>query len=160
MAKLLGVVLLCAGGGFFCVQGIAARRMKMRRLRELCAALESIEAAIRWQKLPLPGAIGLQEERTLCGKSFAAVKRNVESGTPLQNAWKKQMQEDFSLEIAEILCRVEWGGDETQLLGNLRYAVEQLQTMAGEKAQQQAAAERLSIALSASAVALVVIILL
>ena len=142
------------------MQGIAARRMKMQRLRELCAALESIEAAIRWQKLPLPRAIGLQEERVLCGKTFAAVKRKVESGTPLQTAWQKQMQEDFPTDIAEILCRVEWGGDETQLLGNLRYAVEQLQTMAGEKAQQQAAAERLSIALSVSAVALAVIILL
>ena len=132
----------------------------MQRLRELCAALEGIEAAIRWKKLPLPRAIGLQEERTLCGKSFAAVKRNVESETPLQAAWEKQIQEDFPPDIAEILCRVEWGGDETQLLGNLRYAAEQLQTMAGEKAQQQAATERLSIVLSASAVALVVIILL
>ena len=160
MTKLLGAVLLCAGGGFFCVQGIAARRMKMQRLRELCAALESIEAAVRWQKLPLPRAIGLQEERALCGKTFAAVKRKVESGTPLQTVWEKQVWEDFLPEIAEILCRIEWGGDETQLLGNLRYAAEQLQTMASEKAQQQAAAERLSIALSVSAVALAVIILL
>ena len=70
------------------------------------------------------------------------------------------MQEDFPPEIAEILCNIEWCGDEVQLLGNLRYAVEQLQTMAGEKAQQQAATERLSIALSVSAVALAVIILL
>lgn len=160
MGKLLGCALLCAGGAMLCVQRITAARQELRLLRELAAALESIEMLIRWQKLPLPRAIALQKDRPLCGEAFGCICVSLQSGNTLHNAWNKAFSNLCAADITETVCHIEWSGDEEQLTGNLRYAAQQLRALAQEKTEGKAQREKLWVALSAAAVGVVVIILL
>ncbi len=160
MVKLLGCVLLAVGGGMLCVQRIAAQRQEIRLLRDIAAALESIEAAIRWQKLSIPRAIEQQKERKLCGEAFNSILCEMEIGTALHTAWQRTFRERVTEEMAEILCNMEWNGDETQITGNLNYAVQRLQVLASEKHARQPQREKLYIALSASGVGLLAIMLI
>ncbi len=160
MGKLLGCVLLAVGGGMLCVQRITAQRQTIRLLHDLASALESIEAAIRWQKLPIPRAVEQQKGRKLCGGSFCKMLRDMESGTTLHTAWINAFQTLLPEETAEILCSVEWSGDEAQITGNLAYAAQRLRTLACEKSARQSQAEKLYIALSVSGVGFLAILLI
>lgn len=160
MGKLLGCALLCAGGAMLCVQRITAARQELRLLRELAAALESIEMLIRWQKLPLPRAIALQKDRPLCGDKFGQICNLLQSGNALHSVWNKVFSHFNSADMKEIVCHIEWSGDEEQLTGNLRYVAQQLRALAQEIAEGKAQREKLWIALSTAAVGVVVIILL
>ena len=160
MVKLLGSTLLCVGGTMLCLQRITAERRNLRMLRELAAAIESIEMMIRWQKFPLPRAIALQKERPFCGEKFECVCSALKSGDTLHGAWKKVFGQIGAPELAEILCSIEWRGDEERLTGGLHYAAQQLRELTRVKTAEKTQREKLWVAVSAAVVGVLVIILL
>ena len=66
MGKWIGSLLLIGATAWLCAQWIVSRRRTIALLQDLAAALESMEAAIRWQKTPLPKAISDQ-----CGRDHS-----------------------------------------------------------------------------------------
>ncbi len=103
--KLLGALLILLGGFLACFYQRRAVQMEISLLRELTAALESMETAIRWQKKPLPRTIMQQCDRPLCGEIFENVLKSMESGNALQTSWEQGFSEKTSPDIAEILCQ-------------------------------------------------------
>ncbi len=158
--KLPGALLILLGGCLVCLNQRRAVRMEIGLLRELTAALESIETLIRWQKETLPRAILRQCQRPLCGGMFKAVLENVESGNALHDSWKEVFSWSSTTDVAEILCHIELQGDEEQITGNLRAAEQGLERLRQEKMARRRQSEKLCTALVLSGAGLAIIVLI
>ena len=158
--KLFGALLILSGGFLACLYQRRAVRTEICLLQELTAALGSMETAIRWQKKPLPRTIMQQSDRPLCGRIFANILGNLESGITLQQAWENAFCRDISADIAEILCRIELQGDEEQITGNLRAAAQSLVHLRQEKEAQRQEKEKLYMAMVLSGAGLAIIVLI
>ena len=157
IGKITGAILLALGGGYLCVEQNARGRKEIRLLYELSAALESMEGMIRWEKATLPSAIGRQCGRELCGEFFEEILNLVESGIALQKAWIDTFLQVKTME--DILCRLEFSGDEIHLTGQLQLAANQLRKRAEQQNAGRAEREKLHIVVCASAVGLITILL-
>lgn len=158
--KILGAILILVGSVATCLRLSREMRQEMHLLQELACALEGIESAIRWQKLPLPRALRQQAERPLCGDFFNAVLQGLKGEIPLQQVWTKTAEKIHSKEAADILGGVEWTGDETQIIGSLHAAVEALRRALQQRQHEQRQREKLRTALTFSAAALLIIVLM
>lgn len=157
IAKLTGALLLALGGGYLCMERIGRRRREVDRCCELAAALESIEGMIRWEKAALPVAIERQCSRINCGEIFSEILDAMKSKTALQDAWKNSFSK-FTL-VADVLCSIEFSGDENRITGQLHLAAEQLRKTAEQYNEERAESEKLNVAVCASAVGLIIILL-
>lgn len=157
IAKLTGALLLILGSGYFCVGQIMQRRKEIQLRYELAAALESMEGMIRWENATLPRAIEHQCDRDECGEMFSHVLENVKGGSTLQRSWHKTFFAEES--VRDILCRIELSGDETRIIGQLHLAAQQLRQTAEQCNAGRSENEKLSVAICASAVGLITILL-
>lgn len=158
--KLFGALLILSGGFWACFYQCRSVRTEICLLQELTAALESMETAIRWQKIPLPRTIMQQSDRPLCGETFANILKDMESGFTLQKSWIKEFRRNISADIAEILCRIELQGDEEQITGNLRAAIQGLVHLRQEKEARRREREKLYMAVVLSGAGLAIIVLI
>ncbi len=158
--KFFGALLILLGGFLSCLYQHRAVRTEICLLRELTAALESMETAIRWQKKPLPRTIMQQCDRPLCGEIFRDVLENMESGTTLQLSWEQSFKRNTASDIAEIMGQVELQGDEQQITGNLRAAAHGLMQLLQEKKAQRQQREKLYMAVVLSGAGLAIIVLI
>lgn len=158
IAKVMGAFLLAAGGGYFCVDRIVQRRREIRLLYELAAAMESMEGIIRWEKVTLPVAIERQCNRELCGGFFLETMELMKSKMTLQCAWEKSFA---MVKLAkDILCRMEFSGDEEHLTGQLRLSAQRLRQRAEQYSAGRSESEKLRVAICVSVVGLITILLL
>lgn len=156
---LLGALLVLAGTSLGCLRWIGGRRRELRALRQLAAALERMEGAVRWENLSMDRLLAREAEED-AGALFGAVKEHMEQGRSLQEAWQTVFAAVRPPEAARILCLVQLWGDTQQITGSLHLAAGQLCRLAGEKAAQQGQKERLCVALGASLGCLLVIVLI
>ena len=160
MLKLWGGLLLLSGGTAICLRRIAAMRQEQRTVWALALMLERMEGTIRWQKLPLPRVLEREAQEKECGKYPRRVLDLMQSGSALQCAWKRMFSELKPSAAADILCRVELGGDVEQVTGALCLGAQQLRQLAQGLASQQGRQERLCVAVSLSLTSLAVILLI
>lgn len=158
--KLLGAAMIAASCGWLCAGKIRRERLALRLLGELVDALGSMEGTIRFQRLPLPQVIAAQTEREICGTYFLAVLQYMKSGHTLQESWVEAWRKLPDRETARVLRRIEWGGDETQLLGNLAYARRTLAALWDRRSAARREREKLTLAAALSAAGLLVILLI
>ncbi len=158
--KLLGAVLILVGSVVTCLRLSREVQQEMHLLQELACALEGMESAIRWQKLPLPRALRQQAERPLCGDFFNAVLQGMKGEITLQKVWTKAAKNIHSQEAAKIIGGIEWTGDETQIIGSLHTAIEALRRALQQRQQEQRQRTKLRTALTFSAAALLIIVLM
>lgn len=155
--KVVGALLLVVGGGYLCADRIVGRRKEIQLLYELATAMESMEGMIRWEKVVLPVALERQCSRENCGGMFSHILDLMKDEMTLQEAWEKGV---CPFPIAEdILCRLEFSGDETRIIGQLHMVVQQLRQRAEQRSARRGESERLSVAVCASAVGLLAILL-
>ena len=115
---------------------------------------------IRFQRLPLPQIIATQTGRACCGTYFSAVLQYMKGGYALQKSWAEAWQKLPDRETARILQRIEWSGDETQLLRNLAYARRTLAALWDRRSAARREREKLTLAAALSAAGLLVILLI
>lgn len=157
MSKVVGALLLVMGGGYLCAERIVRRRKEIQLLYELAIALESIEGMIRWEKVVLPVALERQCSRENCGKIFSYILDLVKGELTLQDAWNKAFSR---IAIAgDILCRMEFSGDETRITGQLHMAAQQMRQRAEQQSAGRGESEKLSVAVCVSSVGLLAILL-
>lgn len=119
-----------------------------------------MEGTIRFQRLPLPQVIATQTGRACCGTYFSAVLQYMKGGYALQESWAEAWQKLPDRETARILQRIEWSGDETQLLRNLAYARQTLAALWDRRSAARREREKLTLAAALSAAGLLVILLI
>ena len=157
--KLAGTALILLGslGGFLGYS--IAQRQELNLLRDIIAALGTLESSIRWKKLPLPDGIRELAARQISGNYFAEIDHLVTGGSTLQKAWNKVFRE-IDPESADILCRMEWQGDTEQIEGCLRHCAEQLKAQQTERQSSLHQRERLCGAATLSAAGILIILLM
>lgn len=158
--KLLGAAMIAASCGWLCAGKIRRERLALCLLGELVDALGSMEGTIRFQRLPLPQVIAAQTEREICETYFLTVLQYMKSGHTLQESWVEAWRKLPDRETARVLQRIEWGGDETQLLGNLAYARRTLAALWDRRSAARREREKLTLAAALSAAGLLVILLI
>lgn len=160
MGKWIGSLLLIGATAWLCAQWIVSRRRTIALLQDLAAALESMEATIRWQKTPLPKAISDQCGRDHSGCYFRSIQKNLNSNLPLHQVWSEAFADVQPTEAGEILRRLELTGDEVRITGSLHLAAAQLREVAQGYRQRQREQEKLSVAVCVSGVSLLIILLI
>ena len=160
ITKSAGALLLLLGSGLVCVERIRRNRRQIALLHDLAAALESIEAAIRWQKLTLPCAIERQCNRELSGAFFQSVIVRLKEEETLHASWSEVFSAIEPPIGAELLSRMELSGDEVRITGELHLTAQQLRQEAEKSAARRAESEKLSVAVCVSAAGLITILLL
>ena len=138
--KLLGAAMIAASCGWLCAGKIRRERLALR--------------------LPLPQVIATQTGRACCGTHFSAVLQYMKGGYALQKSWAEAWQKLPDRETARILQRIEWSGDETQLLRNLAYARRTLAALWDRRSAARREREKLTLAAALSAAGLLVILLI
>ena len=126
----------------------------------MAQALSAMETGIRWQRRPMPQLLAQLAQRPVCGTYFDAVREMLQSDMPLQIAWNRTFSRIPDAETAEVLRRMELGGDETRLLTQLEDARQALTTLAARWAREDAQDRRVAGALALSAAGLLVILLI
>ena len=161
MKNLVGCLLICSAALQFCRKEFLARAEEFKLIQELEAALEDIKTAVRWQQLALPDALAEQvKKRIYSGKFFAEVLENMKSEITLQSAWEKVFSGVKTREVSEILCNIEWAGDQTHLLQQLTCAGERLERFYAERRLIQRETGKIQFAAAFSAAGLLMVLLL
>lgn len=129
--KLLGAVLIAGAALRLFAACTRQRRREVQLLGELAAALETMASVIRWQKRTLPDILSALEGYPLAGKYFWNVRNIMESGIPLQTAWKQTF---FSFDAGkDVLSQLELSGDEEKLTGSLLHGAAQLRNLCRQR---------------------------
>ena len=159
-AKLAGAALIVAGAVWCCAARRRRQRQRLTLAQALAQALSAMETGIRWQRRPMPQLLAQLAQRPVCGLYFDAVREMLQSDMPLQIAWNRTFSRIPDAETAEVLRRMELGGDETRLLTQLEDARQALTTLAARWAREDAQDRRVTGALALSAAGLLVILLI
>lgn len=159
--KTAGILLVLAGSIWITAADICSRRKTLALLQELAAALDEMEAYVRWKRETLPNVIARQTERPLCGSYFSAVLDGLNNdGLTMENSWKQAFAQVQPREAGECLCRVELCGDEEHLMGNLHLASETLRQLRQEWKEKQREEEKLHLAMVFSGAGMLIILLI
>ena len=159
-AKLAGAALIVAGAVWCCAARRRRQRQRLTLAQALAQALSAMETGIRWQRQPMPQLLAQLAQRPMCGTYFDTVREMLQSDMPLQIAWNRTFSRIPDAETAEVLRRMELGGDETRLLTQLEDARQALTTLAARWAREDAQDRRVAGALALSAAGLLVILLI
>lgn len=157
--KLIGACTVLLGGLYVWLQYIFAQRRELALVRDLVAALESLESAIRWKNLPVPEGLRALSQREIAGKYFAAVADMLKSDFTLQDAWNSVFSRLHG-EASLIMCHMEWSGDARRIEGALHYTAQELTRLYEAQRQSLRQKERLYAAMALSGAGLLIIVLI
>ena len=165
MIKLVGSLCILAGGVLICRTNLASYRRHLNTLSDLTLSLRRMGEEVRTLRRPLPelmrslsGSCGPE-----CGAFLNSVAGQAEGGEDLCAAWMRQAQ-TLSLSERERAALAALGddlrGDEAQICRAVELAVRMLAESRDELEQNRRAEEKRTTALSLSAAALLVILLI
>ena len=159
MSKMIGAVLIIAGGTSIAMQKIESRRRSLQTLQALINALRTIECAIRWKGQTLPECFCIMKKDEYCGKYFGDIHDLLESNQTLQTAWHKAFT-NIEKDVRDIILQMDWDGDERHISGNLQYISEGLIRLYSDRRTRKRNEDKLLLAAIGSCTVLLVIILL
>ncbi len=160
IGKLLGALLICGAGAWGLAQKWRQGREEERFFADMAASLEQAESSIRFRRLPVPDILREQAGRTTCGWLYSQVIQHMKRGVPLQDSWTRCASAIPYNAPKTILLTLEWSGDQERICLNLRRTAAQLREALGQRTSQRKQTQKLSLALTASACGLLVILLL
>ena len=156
--KLLGAALILLGGAAVCMGHTREQRRETALLGALAGALERMETAVRWRKVPLPRLMEEMAGERECNSFFHIVSEELQRGTTLQDSWAVGV-EKLPASAGKILRQIVWQGDEAHLTGQLRAAAENLRREMAEQRERQRQTQALHRALVLGGAAMAVILL-
>ena len=156
--KLLGAALIAAAALWVFTAQLRTRNRQTQLLQELAAALDTMAAAIRWQRMAMPDLLGSMERYPLAGPYFLKIEKQLRQGIPLQEAWHRMFS---TLAVGgELLTALELTGDEEKLTAALLYTARQLKDCCQRRRQEQRQGTKLWLAGALSGAGLLIILLM
>ena len=158
--KLIGALLIFTAGGSLVSQTARQRNREMRFLSDMAAALEQMEASLRFRRLPMLELLQEQTVRPCCGQLFALIIQYMTSGNTLQNSWSRAVEKTPYPRIRTVLLTLELTGDAQRIGENLRTCARSLRELLCREQTEKREKQKVTLALTASACGLLVILLL
>ena len=156
--KLLGAALIAAAALWVFTAQLRTRKRQTQLLQELAAALDTMAAAIRWQRMAMPDILVSMERYPLAGPYFQKIEKQLRQGIPLQEAWHCMFS---TLSVGgELLTALELTGDEEKLTAALLYTAQQLKDCCQRRRQEQRQGTKLWLAGALSGAGLLIILLM
>ena len=156
--KLLGASLIAAAALWVFTAQLRTRNRQTQLLQELAAALDTMAAAIRWQRMAMPDILVSMERYPLAGPYFQKIEKQLRQGIPLQEAWHRMFS---TLAVGgELLTALELTGDEEKLTAALLYTAQQLKDCCQRRRQEQRQGTKLWLAGALSGAGLLIILLM
>lgn len=156
--KLLGAALIAAAALWVFTAQLRTRNRQTQLLQELAAALDTMAAAIRWQRMAMPDILASLKRYPLAGPYFQKVEKQLRQGIPLQEAWHRMFS---TLAVGgELLTALELTGDEEKLTTALLYTAQQLKDCCQRRRQEQRQGTKLWLAGALSGAGLLIILLM
>ena len=155
--KLLGASLIAAAALWVFTAQLRTRNRQTQLLQELAAALDTMAAAIRWQRMAMPDILASLKRYPLAGPYFQKIEKQLRQGIPLQEAWHRMFS---TLAVGgELLTALELTGDEEKLTAALLYTARQLKDCCQRRRQEQRQGTKLWLAGALSGAGLLIILL-
>ena len=156
--KLLGAALIAAEALWAFTAQLRTRKQQTQLLQELAAALDTMAAAIRWQRMAMPDILASLKRYPLAGPYFQKIEKQLRQGIPLQEAWHRMFS---TLAVGgELLTALELTGDEEKLTAALLYTARQLKDCCQRRRQEQRQGTKLWLAGALSGAGLLIILLM
>ena len=156
--KLLGAALIAAAALWVFTAQLRTRNRQTQLLQELAAALDTMAAAIRWQRMAMPDILASLKRYPLAGPYFQKIEKQLRQGIPLQEAWHRMFS---TLAVGgELLTALELTGDEEKLTAALLYTAQQLKDCCQRRRQEQRQGTKLWLAGALSGAGLLIILLM
>lgn len=156
--KLLGAALIAAAALWVFTAQLHTRNRQTQLLQELAAALDTMAAAIRWQRMAMPDILASLRRYPLAGPYFQKIEKQLRQGIPLQEAWHRMFS---TLAVGgELLTALELTGDEEKLTAALLYTARQLKDCCQRRRQEQRQGTKLWLAGALSGAGLLIILLM
>ena len=156
--KLLGASLIAAAALWVFTAQLRTRNRQTQLLQELAAALDTMAAAIRWQRMAMPDILASLKRYPLAGPYFQKIEKQLRQGIPLQEAWHRMFS---TLPVGgELLTALELTGDEEKLTAALLYTARQLKDCCQRRRQEQRQGTKLWLAGALSGAGLLIILLM
>ncbi len=156
--KLLGAALIAAAALWVFTAQLRTRNRQTQLLQELAAALDTMAAAIRWQRMAMPDILASLKRYPLAGPYFQKIEKQLRQGIPLQEAWHRMFS---TLAVGgELLTALELTGDEEKLTAALLYTARQLKDCCQRRRQEQRQGTKLWLAGALSGAGLLIILLM
>ena len=156
--KLLGAALIAAAALWAFTAQLRTRNRQTQLLQELAAALDTMAAAIRWQRMAMPDILASLKRYPLAGPYFQKIEKQLRQGIPLQEAWHRMFS---TLAVGgELLTALELTGDEEKLTAALLYTARQLKDCCQRRRQEQRQGTKLWLAGALSGAGLLIILLM
>lgn len=156
--KLLGASLIAAAALWVFTAQLRTRNRQTQLLQELAAALDTMAAAIRWQRMAMPDILAPLKRYPLAGPYFQKIEKQLRQGIPLQEAWHRMFS---TLAVGgELLTALELTGDEEKLTAALLYTARQLKDCCQRRRQEQRQGTKLWLAGALSGAGLLIILLM
>ena len=156
--KLLGAALIAAAALWVFTAQLRTRNRQTQLLQELAAALDTMAAAIRWQRMAMPDILASLKRYPLAGPYFQKIEKQLRQGIPLQEAWHRMFS---TLAVGgELLTALELTGDEEKLTAALLYTAQQLKECCQRRRQEQRQGTKLWLAGALSGAGLLIILLM
>ncbi len=156
--KLLGASLIAAAALWVFTAQLRTRNRQTQLLQELAAALDTMAAAIRWQRMAMPDILASLKRYPLAGPYFQKIEKQLRQGIPLQEAWHRMFS---TLAVGgELLTALELTGDEEKLTAALLYTARQLKDCCQRRRQEQRQGTKLWLAGALSGAGLLIILLM
>ena len=156
--KLLGAALIAAAALWVFTAQLRTRNRQTQLLQELAAALDTMAAAIRWQRMAMPDILASLKRYPLAGPYFQKIEKQLRQGIPLQEAWHRMFS---TLAVGgELLTALELTGDEEKLTAALLYTARQLKDCCQRSRQEQRQGTKLWLAGALSGAGLLIILLM
>ena len=156
--KLLGASLIAAAALWVFTAQLRTRNRQTQLLQELAAALDTMAAAIRWQRMAMPDILASLKRYPMAGPYFQKIEKQLRQGIPLQEAWHRMFS---TLAVGgELLTALELTGDEEKLTAALLYTARQLKDCCQRRRQEQRQGTKLWLAGALSGAGLLIILLM
>ena len=156
--KLLGASLIAAAALWVFTAQLRTRNRQTQLLQELAAALDTMAAAIRWQRMAMPDILASLKRYPLAGPYFQKIEKQLRQGIPLQEAWHRMFS---TLAVGgELLTALELTGDEEKLTAALLYTARQLKDCCQRRRQEQRQGTKLWLAGALAGAGLLIILLM
>lgn len=159
-SKWIGALLILWAGGLLITQLFRQGREELLFLQEMASALEQMESAIRFRRLPMPELLEEQAKRPCCGMVFSVTLQYMKRGKALQESWDLSAQSIPWAHPSQILSALELSGDGQRISENLRSCAGSLRAVLQRKQADRRQKQKMSLALTASCCGLLVILLL
>ena len=159
-AKLIGALLIFAAGALLFLQCRRQSRGELLFLQDMASALEQMEAAIRFRRLPMPDLLAEQAKRPYCGQVFMQVEQRMKSGSTLQDSWELAADAVPWKQGKSVLAALELSGDAQRIGDNLRLTALSLRDLVCQRQAGRHERQKMILALTASGCGLLVILLL